>query len=114
NKNNFYQVEVTSGTDSEFQFTRDGAFYLQNIRNNTALLLTTAECQPVLGKNGRIELPTQFDSIEIEPNGDIVMTQNGEHSRIDSLAIYEVHKPRLLEGTGHNYFRIPEQIRMTG
>src|SRR5699024_9636328 len=84
------------------------------IRNNTALLLTTADGYPVLGKNGRIELPTQFDSIDIETNGDIVMNQNGERRRIDGLAIYEVHKPRLLEGTGQNFFRIPEQIGLAG
>lgn len=71
------------------------------------MLLTTKDGYPVMGTNGRIEIAAGFDSIEIGSTGQITVQRGNQIEIVDTLAVYEVYKPRLLEATGQNAFRLP-------
>ncbi|WP_368653329.1 flagellar hook-basal body protein [Ornithinibacillus sp. 4-3] len=112
NESHLFTVEVIQNNQSEIQYTRDGSFYLQPIRNDS-VMLTTADGNPVLGRNGRIEIDAGFDSINILSDGNIIVKRGDNTENVDSLQIYEAHKPRLLEAAGDNLFRIPDEILLT-
>lgn len=107
-ENHFYQVNVTEGGVSETRFTRDGAFYLQPVNNDTAVMLTNQDGHPVLGMNGPIIIPQGFDSIDINSNGQITVRRGNQTDVVGDLAIVEAVRPRLLETTGDNVFRLPD------
>ncbi|MDY0404583.1 flagellar hook-basal body complex protein [Virgibacillus sp. 179-BFC.A HS] len=98
--NYFYQVQVMQNGQAETQFTRDGAFYLQPRAAGDAVMLTTSEGYPVLGKNGAITIAAGFDSIVIRENGDVAVRRNGRYEIAGTLAIKEVVRPRSLEAVG--------------
>lgn len=106
--NYLYQIQVTENGVNETRFTRDGAFYLSPINNNEDVLLTTKDGNPVLGLNGPIIIPQGFDAIQIHPNGDITVQRADQTEFVGSLAIIEAVRPRLLEATGQNEFRLPD------
>jgi len=108
-ENYLYQVEVTEGGQSEVQYTRDGAFYLNPLTNNNNLLmLTTKDGYPVLGTTGPIIIPDGFDHIHIEQNGQVVITNGPETNVVGQIAVVEANRPRLLEAVGQNFFKLPD------
>lgn len=107
-KNHLFQVQVTENGVAETRYTRSGAFYLAPVNNNQAVMLTNSEGNPVLGENGPIVIPTGFDSISIRDNGQISVTRGNETQEAGRLSIVEAVRPRLLEATGQNAFRLPD------
>lgn len=108
-ENYLYQVEVTEGGQSEVQYTRDGAFYLNPLTNNNNLLmLTTKDGYPVLGTTGPIIIPDGFDHIHIEQNGQVIITNGPETNVVGQIAVVEANRPRLLEAVGQNFFKLPD------
>src|SRR5690625_2247993 len=103
----FFQVEVTDGDTTETRLTRDGSFYLSPI-NDTELLLTDAQGNPVLGANGQIVIPKSVDHIQIDMNGQVIVREGQTTGVIDTLNIVEATRPRVLEAVGQNYFRLPD------
>src|SRR5690625_2855849 len=108
-ENYLYKVEVTECGQSEVQYTRDGAFYLNPLTNNNNLLmLTTKDGYPVLGTTGPIIIPDGFDHIHIEQNGQVVITNGPETNVVGQIAVVEANRPRLLEAVGQNFFKLPD------
>lgn len=107
NDYHFFQVEVTDGQMAEIRLTRDGSFYLSPI-NDTDMLLTDAQGNPLLGSNGQIIIPKSAEEIQIDTNGQIIVREGQGINVIDTLNIVEVTRPRVLEAVGHNYFRLPD------
>lgn len=103
----FFQVEVNDGETTETRLTRDGAFYLSPI-NDSELLLTDADGQPVLGDNGHIIIPKSADQLQIDSNGQIIANDGQATNVIDTLSIVEATRPRILEAVGENFFRLPD------
>ncbi|WP_164667606.1 flagellar hook-basal body protein [Virgibacillus doumboii] len=106
-KNHLFQVQVTGNGVTETRYTRDGAFYLSPINNNQDVMLTTKDGNPVIGENGPIVIAEGFDSININPDGQITVTRGNVTEESGNLAIVEAVRPRLLEATGENNFRLP-------
>lgn len=107
-ENYFYQIQVTENNVTEIRYTRDGAFYLSPINDNGDLMLVTKDGHPVLGANGPIVIEPGFDSIQIQDNGQIVVSRNGQTETAGSLAVVEITRPRILEAAGNNMFRLPD------
>lgn len=101
-ENLLFQIQV----DGETHFTRNGAFYLQPINDNTSLQLTTADGHPVLGLNGAIILDADITGVDIRSNGDIYVQRGIESEYVGSLAIVQVNRPDLLEATGEGLFHL--------
>lgn len=106
-ENHFYQIQSTENGVEETRYTRDGSFYLNPVNNNQAMMLTTGDGNPVLGENGPIVIPEGFDSIEVRQNGQIVVQRGNQTEVAGNIDIVEVARPRLLEATGQNAFRLP-------
>lgn len=107
-KNDLFQIQVTENGVAETRYTRDGSFYLSPVNNNQAIMLTTADGNPVIGENGPIVIPAGFDSISIDENGEIMVTRGNGTQTAGRISIVEAIKPRLLEATGNNAFRLPD------
>ena len=71
-------------------------------------MLVTKDGHPVLGANGPIVIEPGFDSIQIQDNGQIIVSRNGQTETAGSLAVVEVTRPRILEAAGNNTFRLPD------
>lgn len=107
NNHYFFQVEVTDGDTTQTRLTRDGSFYLSPI-NDTELLLTDAQGNPVLGANGQVVIPKSVDHIQIDTSGQVIVREGQTTGVIDTLNIVEATRPRVLEAVGQNYFRLPD------
>lgn len=107
-ENLLFQIEVTENGQTETRYTRDGAFYLQPMDDGISLMLTTKNGDPVLGMNGPIIIADGFDSINIQPNGQILVHRGNQTEVAGDLAIVEAVRPRVLEAMGDNTFRMPD------
>lgn len=106
--NHLFQVQVTENGVQETRFTRDGAFYLSPIENNQ-VMLTTKDGDPVLGTNGLpITFADGFNDIQIADNGLITVRNGTFTTTVGQLSVVEAVRPRLLEATGNNNFRLPD------
>lgn len=108
NENHLFQIQVVENGIAETQYTRDGAFYLSPVNNNQSVMLTTKDGQPVLGENGPIIFAAGFDSVDIQPNGQIAVRRGNQTETVGTIAIVEAVMPRLLVANGKNAFRLPD------
>ncbi|MDC3425010.1 flagellar hook-basal body protein [Aquibacillus sp. 3ASR75-11] len=108
-KNNFFAINVTENGNTETRYTRDGAFYL-NPLNDGQVMLTTKNGNPVVGINGPLVFADGFEAINITENGQIAITRNGDQQIEGQLAVAEAVRPRLLEATGENMFKLPNLV----
>ncbi|GAB3789482.1 flagellar hook-basal body protein [Virgibacillus kimchii] len=107
--NHFFQIEVTENGETETRYTRDGAFYLSPVNNNQDVMLTTGNGDPVMGADGGpIIMADGFDSITIQPDGQITVVRGNATENAGNIAITEAVRPRLLEAAGENNFRLPD------
>lgn len=106
-KNHLYQIQVTENGTQETRYTRDGSFYLSPVNNNQDVMLTTEDGNPVIGENGPIVIAEGFDSIDIDQDGQITVTRGNVTEESGNLGVVEAVRPRLLEATGDNAFRLP-------
>lgn len=106
--NYLFQIQVTENGATETRYTRDGAFYLNPINNDQAIMLTTKEGHPVTGENGPIVIAAGFDAIDIQSNGDIMVSRAGQTELVGKIAVVEATRPQSLEATGKNTFRLPD------
>ncbi|WP_106496083.1 flagellar hook-basal body protein [Lentibacillus sp. Marseille-P4043] len=108
NENQLFQIQVTDNGVTETRYTRDGSFYLSPINNNQAVMLTTKDGHPVIGENGPITFADGFDDIDIRSNGQIYVRRGDQTETVGKLSVVEANRPRLLEATGQNEFRLPD------
>ncbi|APC49721.1 flagellar hook-basal body protein [Virgibacillus halodenitrificans] len=113
-ENHFFQVQVTENGIVETQYTRDGAFYLSPINNNEDVMLTDKNGNPIIGENGSIVIPAGFDSIDIHPNGQVSVKRGDQTEIAGNITVVEAVRPRLLEATGNNSFRLPANMAELG
>ncbi|AIF44641.1 flagellar hook-basal body protein [Virgibacillus sp. SK37] len=113
-ENHFFQVQVTENGVSETQYTRDGAFYLSPINNNQDVMLTDKNGNPIIGGNGSIIIPSGFDSIDIHPNGQVSVKRENQTETAGNITVVEAVRPRLLEASGNNTFRLPANMAELG
>jgi len=109
-ENLFYQVQVTENNETETRYTRDGALYLNPVGNGQNVMLTTRNGHPVLGVNGPIVFADNFEQITIRENGQVMVDYGTGTQVVGTLAIVETDRPRTLEATGNNLFRIPDTV----
>jgi len=107
-ENLFFQIQVTENGVEETRYTRDGAFYLSPVNNNESLMLVSSDGNPILGENGPIVIQEGFDNITIREDGEIIVERDGEPETAGQLAVVRAVRPRLLEATGNNLFRLPD------
>ncbi|MFA1822474.1 flagellar hook-basal body protein [Virgibacillus oceani] len=105
--NHFFQIEVTENGETETRYTRDGSFYLNPVNDNQDVLLTDGEGNPVIGEDGPVLIAAGFDTITIQPDGQITVQRGDITENAGNIAITEVVRPRLLEAAGDNHFRLP-------
>ncbi len=107
NERQFFQVIVQDGNDEEILLTRDGSFYLNPIGDNV-LMLVTKDGHPVNGANGLIQFASeQIEDIQINDNGAVIVSRNGQREIVGTIAVSEITQPRILEAVGDNFLRIP-------
>ncbi|WP_010648312.1 flagellar hook-basal body protein [Oceanobacillus massiliensis] len=106
--NHLFEILVSENGQEETRYTRDGSFYLSPVNNNQDLMLTTSDGNPVLGQNGPIVIAEGFDAIDIRENGEIAVSRGGQTAVEAQLSVVEAVRPRLLEATGQNMFRLPD------
>lgn len=111
--NQLFQVSVTENDVTETRYTRDGAFYLSPITNNQ-VMLTTKDGDPVLGTTGQIIFDNGFDDIQVADNGLITVKRGMNTEVVGQLEVVEAVRPRLLEATGNNNFRLPTDLAALG
>lgn len=107
-ENLLFEIEVSENGNTETQYTRDGAFYLNTMEDGQLLMLTTKDGHPVLGINGPIIIADGFDQIDIQSNGQILVQRGNQTEIAGDLSIVEAVRPRLLEAVGDNAFRMPD------
>lgn len=107
NESHFFQIQTEENGVFETRYTRDGSFYLNPTSDNQAVMLTTNEGNPVLGPNGPITIPNGFTGISINDSGQIIVERNNQMEVAGTIAITQAVRPRLLEATGANMFRLP-------
>ncbi|HET7522285.1 MAG TPA: flagellar hook-basal body protein [Bacillales bacterium] len=102
----FFQIETAGGPPA---YTRDGAFYLQpDATNPNRLNLVTKDGHFVVGKGGRIQIPSDYKSIAIDQSGQIEVTlRNGQRVATGQLALAHILRPQLLESIGKNELAFP-------
>lgn len=105
NENHYFQIEVEENGVQEMRYTRDGSFYLQPVGND--VILVTKDGHPVYGMNGPIRFARNFDSIQLNDNGAIIVKRGAQYENVGTLAIAEINRPRILEATGDNLFQLP-------
>jgi flagellar basal-body rod protein FlgG len=105
--NHLFQIAVTENNVTETRYTRDGSFYLSPLENNQ-VMLTTKDGNPVMGVNGQITFADGFDDIQIAENGQITVKRGANTEVVGQLTVVEAVRPRLLEATGNNNFRLPD------
>ncbi|WP_085506237.1 flagellar hook-basal body protein [Thalassobacillus devorans] len=106
--NHMFQVEVPTDEGTEVRYTRAGNFYLNPIGGNQ-LMLTDSNGAPVLGENGRIVLEDGFNGLTIAENGTIIVDREEGQSVEGRLGIVEAVRPRILEASENNTFRLPAE-----
>lgn len=111
-ENQFFQIQVTENGNTETRYTRDGSFYLNPINNNQDVILVSSDGNPILGENGPIVIPEGFEAITILENGQIVIQRGGQEEIAGTIAVVEAVRPRLLETTGQNMFRLPDLAQL--
>ncbi|WP_284138968.1 MULTISPECIES: flagellar hook-basal body protein [unclassified Virgibacillus] len=107
-KNHLFQIQVTENGVQETRYTRDGSFYLSPDATNQTVMLVTKDGNPVLGQNGPIVIPTGFDEISIESNGAVLVRRGNQMEAVGNLSMVQAIRPRVLEATGDNNFRLPD------
>jgi flagellar basal-body rod protein FlgG len=106
--NHLFQIEVSENGTAEIQYTRDGAFYLNPVNNDQDVMLTTKEGYPVIGENGPVVIPQDFDAIAIQPDGTITVQRGNQTEQAGNIAIVQAVQPGVLEAAGQNYFRLAD------
>ncbi|MDC3416714.1 flagellar hook-basal body protein [Aquibacillus salsiterrae] len=106
--NHFFQIAVTENGETETRYTRAGNFYL-NPLGNDQVAIATADGFPLLGADGPVVLADNMEAISITSTGAIEVTRNGQTAVEGQLQVVEAVRPRLLEATGNNNFRLSEQ-----
>ncbi|ENH96567.1 flagellar hook-basal body complex protein FlhP [Gracilibacillus halophilus YIM-C55.5] len=105
--NHMFQINVNENGVEETRYTRAGNFYLSPTEGDQ-VMLTTSDGNPVLGEEGSIVLDNNMDDINIDEQGQIFVTRNGVEQQEGQLAITEAVRPRMLEATGNNLFRLSQ------
>lgn len=111
-KDQFFQVQVMDGGEAEVRYTRDGSFYFSpNPNNANELYLVTGQGHFVLGQNGPITIPADYQEITISENGLISITDaNGNVQNVAQLELVRVERPQMLVAAGENLFTLPENL----
>lgn len=104
--NHFYQIHIQEDGVDEIRYTRAGAFYVTPLGNGQVRLVNS-DGNTVIGLNGPIQFNENFDAIQINERGEVVVTYGTNDVVAGRLAIVEITKPRLLEAAGQNMFRLP-------
>ncbi|EKE31405.1 flagellar hook-basal body protein [Salimicrobium jeotgali] len=103
-----FRVQVPTEAGNETQYTRAGNFYFLPVENDQ-LMLTTGEGHPVLGEDGEeIRLDNGFDDFTIRGDGSISVKRGDREETEASIGIAEAIRPRMLETTEGNRFRLPD------
>lgn len=105
NKNHYFQIQVEENGEQEVRYTRDGSFYLQPVGDE--VVLVTKDGHPVYGATGPIRFANNFDSIQIADDGSVSVRRGSQEEYVGTIAIAEINRPRILETTGDNLFRLP-------
>ncbi|CDQ18849.1 flagellar hook-basal body protein [Halobacillus karajensis] len=112
--NHLFEVRIPTEAGEETHYTRAGNFYLTPV-NDTQLMVTDADGYPVIGEDGDpILLVDDFQSINIDRDGSILVTRGDKQMVEGRLNISEAVRPRMLESAGENRFRIPDDIAVEG
>ncbi|WP_257348134.1 flagellar hook-basal body protein [Pseudalkalibacillus decolorationis] len=124
--NVMFQMGKTLENGGEIvEYTREGSFYLTPINGNPQILqLTASNGDAVLGVNGPIEIPANFESISVTGEGLIKVTLTDQTTvNAGRLSLVEVNRPQLLQSVGENRYQVSatadlndviEQIEMNG
>ncbi|PXW92036.1 flagellar basal-body rod protein FlgG [Streptohalobacillus salinus] len=106
--NQLLEVEVTENGNTETRYTRDGSLYLQPT-DTGEVALVTRNGHAVLNPAGApITLAEDFDDVNIDDQGQLVVTRGAATLVEGQLSVSEAIRPQFLEATGNNLFRLPD------
>lgn len=110
--NHYLQVQVDETGRTETRFTRDGALYLQPVNNDTAVMLTNANGNPIIGAGGPIVIANGFEAIEINDQGAILTRRNQMVQVAGYIQLVNIERSQALEDTGNNMLRLPDHVEI--
>ena len=104
-ENMFFQVNRVENGQQDTVYTRDGSFFLSPVEGGN-VALTTSDGHPIIGTEGPIEIQDEFDAIELNDQGQLLVTRDGEQAAEAELAVVEAVRPSALEAEGDNFFTV--------
>ncbi|MFC7319333.1 flagellar hook-basal body protein [Halobacillus campisalis] len=104
-----FQLQTETENGVETQYTRSGNLYLSPL-DNGEMMLTASNGSPILDNNGEpLTFAANFQDLQVREDGAIVVLRDGEEAVEGQLGIVEAVRPRMLEATGENRFRVPDE-----
>jgi flagellar basal-body rod protein FlgG len=101
----------TIATKDGIKYTRDGAFNLSQVDENSVMLVT-GDGNPVLDENGEtIIIPSNYQKISFTSQGELAVYGEDETVPLNvyDLGIAYAQKPALLMRDGDNFFSAPTE-----
>ncbi|MFC7062232.1 flagellar hook-basal body protein [Halobacillus seohaensis] len=110
--NHLFQLQEDTENGPETQYTRAGNFYLSPVENGE-VMLTSSNGRPVLDENEEaLTFVDNMEDLSIREDGSIMVSRDGQEAVEGQLGIVEAVRPRTLEATGDNRFRVPNDVEL--
>ena len=90
-------------------YTRDGSFKMNRYQITFTVHLVTKDGDFVLGENGPIQLPTDFEKLTVEESGEIYA--DGQY--VDRFALVDFENYDYVEAYGENLYRAVDGATQT-
>lgn len=104
----FFTIQAERGGQIQTEYTRKGAFYLQNVGNTGVMRLVTSEGFPVQGTTGDMFIPRDFKSMDLQEDGSLLVTRlDGTTVNAGTLNVVEITRPQVLRSVGDQNFALP-------
>lgn len=112
--NQFFKVLAPKGTEMAVHYTRDGSFYLSPVNANEVQLVTSEGYQVLDENNNPIIFNGNLKNVNLNPNGQIVFSDEAGNNATFNLGIAQIHKPQTMTRVGDNLMTAPDNLAELG
>lgn len=112
--NQFFKVLAPKGNETAVHYTRDGSFYLSPVNANEVGLVTSEGYQVLDENNNPIIFNNNLQNVNLNPNGEIVFSDEAGNNVTFNLGIAQIHKPQTMARVGDNLMTLPDNMAELG
>jgi len=112
--NQFFKVLAPKGNEMAVHYTRDGSFYLSPVNANEVQLVTSEGYQVLDENNNPIIFNGNLKNVNLNPNGQIVFSDEAGNNATFNLGIAQIHKPQTMARVGDNLMTVPDNLAELG